>query len=187
MAGAVSFDISVTTENADYLPTLQNRLKHLEPVFEQVIKEWAGLNEDKFASGAHGEMGGAEVDPGVFWHPLAASTIKQKQRENVPDNLMVWTGELKDAMTSPDSIFQMVEAERAVFGTPLDQDDAAKVAYNWARRQTIFFGTADQNVVKRVLQKHLSEMDVPWTVKKAELGRMDADFANAIAPGDGDF
>ena len=187
MAGSTSFQIQVTTENADYLPTLQNRLKHLESVFEKVIKEWASLNEDKFARGAHGELGGAEIDAGVFWHPLAASTIKQKQREGVADNLMVWTGELKDAMTSPDSIFQMVGAEQAVFGSPLDPDDAAKVAYNWARRQAIFFGTADQNAVKRILQRHLSDMEVPWTVKQGELMQMDMDFSNACAPDTGTF
>lgn len=156
MAGNLRFEIAVATKNAELLPELEGRLADLSPAFHAIIIEWARLNADKFAAAAGREAGGAEIDPLVYWEPLASSTRRAKRRQGQPDAIMVATGQLLRAMTNPDLMFQNVDAESAVFGSPLDPEDAAKVAYNWSSRQVVFLSTTDQNVIRRIIKDYLS-------------------------------
>lgn len=190
MAGNVKFKVSVTVRNAQLLPELQGRLKDLSPAFEAVIPEWARLNEDKFDDARGKESSGAAVDDLVFWQPLRPSTMKSKRRRGRPDNIMVDSGDLKRAMTSPDLLFQRVSPQDAVFGTPLNMEEADKVRWQWTKRQAVFLSTVDQNTIRRIVRDYLNmgenfeeirfAQGVAAVQQRAEMAQMDADFSNDV-------
>lgn len=197
MAGNVRFSISVATENGDVLPELEGRLKDLSPAFQAIIPEWAKLNKQIFDKSKGMEMSGTAVDENVFWDELKESTSKAKRRAGQEDQIMVATGALMRSLTDPDRIFQNVEADSAVFGTPLDPEDAAKVSFQWARRQVIFLSTIDQNVIRRIVKDYLSMgegfQEKRFTAglaavrNRAEAAEMDAAFDNAVNDDTGNF
>lgn len=190
MAGTVKFQITVTTKNAVVLPELQARLKDLSPAFEAIIPEWAKLNADKFDAGKGLEGSGAKVDALVFWEALKPATSKSKRRRARGNALMVDSGDLRRALTTPDLVFQRVEAQDAVFGTPLNLEEADKAKFNWAKRQVVFFSTADKNVIRRVVQDYLSygpgfqeirfAKGLAATRLRKEVADMDAAFDNTL-------
>jgi len=198
MSGAVGFSVSVEIKNPGILAEIQERLADLRPAFEAIIPEWVSINEQKFGMGRGAEIGGVEVDDGVYWQPLTERYRLQKHPNGppkrktkageYPDWLMVRTGALMTALTDPDTIFQAVTAQDAVFGSPLDPDLAAIVGYQWVRRQAVFLGTADKNMVRRIIGDYLNmgpdfesirmSKGLAAVAQKAEAEQMDMDFTN---------
>lgn len=156
MSGVVSFNISVITEGLQRLPELEGRLKDLAPVLENLINEWAESNEDKFDKSHGAEVHGVSQDDGVFWRPLTHAYWVSKARAGFDDWLMVRTGSLRDALTSPDGFFRAVSEKEAVFGVPMDPDDAIKALNmgNWDGRQAIFLNHKDRLAIKREVMRY---------------------------------
>ena len=132
MAGALSFNIAVYQTNTEVLPQLQQRVKDLSALFEQIIAEWTRGNVQKFGSAAGRSLSGADVDS-VQWEALSPAYFRQKSKV-YSDQIMVRTGSLEKALTTPDGFFQMVEPAQALFGTPNDPEDVLKMQYNWLKR-----------------------------------------------------
>lgn len=178
MAAMMTFRVNVFQENVAVLPELQNKVRDLRPLFEQIIGEWARGNADKFGLGAGASASGMQIDPQVHWEALSPNYFKAKTQQGYPDRLMVMTGSLMASLTNPNQFFQMVEPAQAVFGTPNDPDDVMKLQYNWITRQTIFLADSDQNMIRELTQKYFM---VQMQSVKQDVARMDADFANAAA------
>ena len=177
MAGKLTFQIAVYQTNTAVLPELENRARNLSPLFEDIIDEWAELNKQKFEMSEGGEESGSQIDPTVFWQPLSPGYLKEKRKHYPTDTLMVRTGSLKDAMTTPNGFFRMVNPEQAVFGTPNDAEDALKVQFNWNKRQVIFLSDADQNMIRMKLDRYFT---VEMQSVKEEVARLDTDFSNTV-------
>jgi hypothetical protein len=85
---------------------------------------------------------------------------------------------------------EYVDAHRAVFGTPMDEESAAAAAGNREKRPTIFLDRTDRNMVRRELQRYLTlgenYKDVMWAMagRKAyimkQIKEMDIAFAGTI-------
>lgn len=189
MAGSVRLSLSIQIKNPERLPEIQARMQDLSPAFEKIVNEWVSLNAQKFNKGLGAESSGAQIDADVIWEPLSSAYITQK-RKGYPNWLMVRSGSLMESMTNPDTVFRMINAQDAIFGTPLDPDDAAKVSYNWLRRQVVFLGAADKNMIRRIIQDYLG-MGINFEsirkskgfealARKSEGAQLDADFENAV-------
>jgi hypothetical protein len=177
MPGALTFKISIFQENVDILPELQNKVKDLTGLFEQIIDQWAKGNPEKFGFAAGASLSGARVDPQVEWQALSPAYFKAKSKR-YPDQIMVRTGSLRDSLSNPSLFFQMVNPEQAVFGAPNDADDAMKVQFNWEKRQTIFLGDSDQNMIRELESKYFT---VQMKSIKQEIAQMNVDFSNTVA------
>ena len=196
MAGVISFGITTYTEGLERLPELAGRFKDLTPVLENVISEWAESNEDKFAKSAGAENTGVLQDDGVFWRPLTHDYWVSKARAGFEDWLMVRTGALKEALTSPDGFFRVVMADKATFGMPLDPDDAIKVTsmVNWDGRQSIFLNYKDRLAIKREVTNYFQlgekyrellfargvEAAQARKARARQTAQMDIDFSRAM-------
>lgn len=156
MPGRVTFKIKVRVKDADIFPELQGRLKDFRPAFEVIIKQWARGNVDKFRSSVGMEDTGAAIDPNVFWSALAESTIRAKRRHGIPNQIMVETGALMQALTDPSGFWSEMTASQTVFGTPGSLEDELKVRYNWQTRQAIFLGADDQVMIDEKVHSYLS-------------------------------
>jgi hypothetical protein len=154
MPGAISLTIEVYETGNDTLTDLQMRAKDMTVVFQNIIRDWAKDNTDKFDAAAGDAKTGAEIDPTVYWEQLTPDYLKSKKKVSSagPDDIMVLTGKLRDSLTSLDGFMHSVSPQSMDFGEPTDQLDADKVAYNWARRQTIFLSVDDQ----RMIDAHVS-------------------------------
>lgn len=188
MAGAVSFRVEVFQPNADILPEMAGRSKDLSPAFQNIINEWAKDNADKFGLSAGQETSGAQIDPTVFWQMLTDTYMRTKRKRGQADQIMVATGSLEASMTDPEKFFQMVNPTVAMFGSPLDADDAMKVQFNWLKRQTIFLSLDDQRMIDKEVQDYLSlggnyrqrmfNKGLSNLALKKEVAQMDIDFSN---------
>jgi hypothetical protein len=197
VAGATSFRIDIQVQNDEVFEEVKARFLDLSPAFDAFVREWTKLNTDIFDASAGKETAGAQVDPDVFWEPLTAAYRRAKQREGYPDQIMVRTGQLLKALTDPDLIFQVIGPQDAVFGSPLDPEEAAKVGHNWGKRQAIFFSEPDQRAFRRILRDYLTmgpgfeqqraEAGLRAVQRQGEVMKMDADFSNAIASDAGEF
>lgn len=156
MPGRVSFNIRVRITNGGVFPELVERLKDFRPVFEVIVRQWARGNVDKFRKSLGGETTGAAIDPTVFWMPLAESTIRAKRKKGQPDQIMVATGALAQALTDPSGFWQAMTAQQVAFGTPGGLEEELKARYNWQTRQTIFLGEDDQMMINEKVQSYLS-------------------------------
>lgn len=157
MAGIVSFNITVFTEGLERLPELAARLKDLTPALHNLIAEWAQSNEDKFRESRGTQVGGVQQDDSLFWHGLTEPYMKEKTRKGFEDWLMVRTGDLRRAMTDPEGFFSVVMPDKAVFGIPLDPEDAIKVTgTNWELRQAIFLNYKDRLAIKREVKNYFA-------------------------------
>ena len=155
MAGTVRFKVHVKTQGADALPEVQGRLQDLSPALSAIVDTWAKKNPEKFERSIGMESSGADVDELVHWDPLVPGTSAAKRREGMPDWIMVATGDLMHALSSPDLIFRDVRPDSVLFGTPLNLEEALKVQYNWIKRQAIFISTLDQNFIRRIIKDYL--------------------------------
>ena len=173
----IKFNIKVYLENAAVLPELQSRVADLTPAFEAIFNEWVDINKQKFEQSVGREATGAQIFE-EFWAPLSAAYMKAKHGGGTarvtkkmargkasaqfsgayPDWLMVRTGALREAMTNPDSLFQNIEPQSAVFGTPLDPGLADIVRWLAGARQknryVVFLSDPDVNAIKRILQDY---------------------------------
>lgn len=180
MAGTMTFSIEVYQRNVDQLPSLANKLKDLTVFFEQVFDSWVLGNDEKFQAGVGQETSGALVDPNVFWQGLTAGYMKAKRRKGYEDSLMVATGSLRDTMSNPESLFQYLTPEQAMFGTPNDPDEMLKIQFNWLKRQVIFLSEPDQQKIRSLWQKYLQ---IPMQSVTQEVARMDMDFNATVKNG----
>ncbi len=156
MAGVTKFDVEVYVKGQEILPEMAGRLSDMSPAFDAIINEWAKLNVQKFLKSKGQERVGAQLDEGVFWEPLAESTISKKKSEGRADWIMVDTGSLMKSMMDPDLVHRAVTSQDAAFGAPTDPDDLKKVQYNWFKRQAIFLSVQDQNSIRRIVQDYIS-------------------------------
>lgn len=193
MAGIVSFTITLATGEEALLPELAARVKDFSPVFTNIIKEWSDHNREKFELGEGMESTGVYQDQAndLYWDPLTPAYARAKARKGFSDHLMVRTGELERALTSEGGFGQYVDASRAVFGTPIDPEDAIKVSGNWESRQAIFLDAADRAMIDREVARYLNLGDgyrdilfargVARAEARAEEARMDMEFAEVLA------
>lgn len=197
MAGVVSFHVDLHIENAEALPELAARVRDASPFFRAFIDYWADHNEEKFDKAVGMEQVGAQVDDRVLWAPLAAATIKAKRRAGQPDAIMVATGELLRALTSPDLIFEKISPEDAVFGSPRAPEEEDKVRYNWEARQGIFLSAEDRHVIEKMVKDYLERggdfekalftQGLAAARARAEAAQMDAEFESALTGKEGDW
>ena len=190
MAGVTSFKISLFVKNDASLPEIAERAKDLSVVFDHIIGEWVAGNERKFGRGMGASNTGATQDTfggaETTWQALSAKYGRQKEREGFPDWLMVRTGDLMNAMTTRGAMAEFIENTRAVFGMPLDEEQAIKVEGNWKRRQAIFLDRNDRLMIERNVknfmelggdyQNILFTRGLQNVAAKNEQKRMDAEF-----------
>lgn len=189
MAGVTSFKISLFVKNDARLPEIAERVKDLSVVFDHIVGEWVAGNERKFSRGMGASDTGVAQDSfgtGNQWQALSAKYGRQKEREGFPDWLMVRTGDLMNTMTTRDALVDVIEQTRAVFGMPLDEEQAIKVEGNWGRRQAIFLDRPDRLMIERNVknfidmggdyQKILFTQGMQNVAAKNEQKRMDAEF-----------
>lgn len=190
MAGVVRFNVDLQVTGGENLKALEARIKDASPLFNAIIEYWTEHNEQKFDMAIGAESVGAQMDDNLFWAPLSESYRKQKRRAGQDDQIMKATGDLLRSLSNPETIFQMVTPEDAVFGSPLDFDDAKKVKYNWRSRQAIFLGRADRDQIEKLVGEFLNrkgrfneKMEDQGLVavrQRAEMAQMDMDFENTI-------
>ena len=190
MAGVTSFKISLFVKNDACLPEIAARAKDLSVVFDHIIGEWVVGNERKFSRGMGASATGAEQDTfsggETQWQALTAKYSQQKEREGFPDWLMVRTGDLMNVMTTRGAMAEFIEQTRAVFGMPLDEEQAIKVEGNWNRRQAIFLDRNDRLMIERNIKNYMElggdYQNIIFTrglqnvAAKSEQKRMDAEF-----------
>lgn len=197
MSGKTSFSIRIDVKNAEALAEIKNRFLDLSPAYQAFVEAWADINKDIFSAGEGQESTGAMVDDDVWWQSLSRSYMKAKRSEGYPDQLMVATGALMRALTDPDLVFQAIGPQDAVFGSPLDQEEADKVRFNWYSRQSVFFSMPDQRALRRILKDYLT-MGPGFEEKRASAGlaavqqrseaaQMEADFSNDMASDTGEW
>ncbi|SRR5216684_2759326 len=173
MPGRMTLNITVYQTNVDILPELERRAKDLSPLFDDIIDTWSELNKQKFELAQGGEISGAQIFD-VAWKGLSPGYLAWKTRHFPTGTLMVRTGELRASLTDPQGFFRRVEPERAIFGSPNDPDDVAKVRYNWKTRQAVFLSDPDQNMIR---QKVSQFFNVSKTSIRQEVARMDIEFS----------
>jgi len=190
MAGITSFRITLAVKNDTVLPELAARAKDLSVVFDNVIGEWVAGNERKFARGMGASDAGIDQDTfaggATRWKGLTERYAKQKEREGFPDWLMVRTGELMNAMTTRDALGEAIGPQQAIFGMPLDEEQADKVIGNWGRRQTIFLDRRDRLGIEREIKNYMQfggnyrelmfAQGLQAAARRDEVKRMDAEF-----------
>lgn len=196
MAGAIAFHIDVVVKNQAVLDELKARTLDLSALFQKIYLEWVALNRDKFEASQGQEVSGVTFAGEPHWEPLSKGYHHAKQRAGYEDWLMVRTGDLARSMTNPELLFRALSPMDALFGTPLDPEDAAKVAYNWARRQVVFLGVADKNMIRANVQaffqmgeafETLMAGRTTQTQRNAEEAAMNMGFSNALAGDEGDW
>jgi hypothetical protein len=198
--GLFKLRLKVDPQNFDKLDEIRGRLQDFSVPFANIIAEWANGNmKRKFAKGMGAEQIGADQAP-ARWEPVTEAYYKQKHgpikrgdRRLFPDWLMVRTGALMSALGTPGAFAEAVDAHRAVFGTPLDEEAAAAAAGNREKRPTVFLDRTDRNTVRRELQRYLSlgenYKDLLWQIagRKSALKKMamemDFEFSGASSSG----
>lgn len=195
MAGITSFRITLAVKNDTVLPELAARAKDLSVVFDNVIGEWVAGNERKFSRGLGNSATGVDQDTfaggATRWQGLTERYAKQKEREGFPDWLMVRTGDLMNAMTTRDAMGEAIGPDQAVFGMPLDKEQADKVIGNWGRRQTIFLDRRDRLGIEREVKNYMQfggnyrellfAQGLQAAARRDEVKRMDAEFRFRMA------
>jgi hypothetical protein len=174
----MSFTVQLYVKGAEALPEMVQRLKDPTPLWQTIMDDWGRHNVEKFDASAGMGMLGAWIDraSGVFWKPLSAAYLRHKIMHGQPNQIMVATGSLLDSLSSSMGFFNINSADRLVFGTPNDPDNAAKVAFNWDRRQTIFLSEPDQRRIQSAVSQYLR---VPMKDVREEVAKMDVEFKDA--------
>ena len=205
MAANIKFNVKVLLTNPGMLPELQSRMADLEPAFRAIYGEWVDINEQKFGLSKGAEVIGADIF-GEEWAALTPDYIKEKHPggapkrrsrkvndagyREYPDWLMVRTGALMEAMTNPDALFQMFDAQQAVFGTPNDPDLADIVMWQAGPRQkerfVVFLSDPDINAIKRNLQDYFS-MGGDFQEMRSEAGMQAVQMEKEIESMDAGF
>ena len=156
MPPKVNFKFEIFIDHPEIFPELEARLKDFRPVFDDVIEGWARNNRDKFNRSRGLEVTGAQVDDDVFWKGLTPRYRNWKRKQGYPDQIMVATGALQEALTDADRFFHESTQFEVVFGTPMAPEEEMKVRYNWRTRPSVFLGLADQKRVERDVSNYLS-------------------------------
>lgn len=185
--GAVNFKLNVAVWNASLFPEVRERLKDLQPFFEEVISDWTRGNVDKFRMGEGAQESGVSFSPEPSWDPLTPRYAKDKARKGFRNWLMVRTGTLMSALTSEGAFFRFTDAARAVFGTPNNPDEADKVKWNWSRRQTVFLDANDMKTVALFWHDFMTLGPKFRQIKNSaalEQERWNADFAFQVESGE---
>lgn len=184
--GNLNLRIKASGAGFEGLDEMRARIADLSPVFQRLIPLWASHNMDKFARGQGMESEGADQGSSVWWAPLVPATMRAKRHKGYPDSIMVATGSLKQSLTSEDAFAQFVSETQAVFGTPLDEDDAQKVGYNWTTRPTVFLDQQDKLMIEREIENYLN-MGADYAQQMARAGEaarlnaaMDAELAMVV-------
>ena len=164
--GALNFTIVFESKGAGYFDALAGLCKDFSVPFQNIINEWAKHNVEKFRRGKGAELSGTEQSSDVYWAPLTeqyyrskhgATEAKRRTRRMagtaVADWLMVRTGDLMRSLTGAGGFVRYVGPTKAIFGQPLDPEDAQKVAGNWMKRQVLFLDLTD----KRMIRAHISD------------------------------
>ena len=161
-----SFKFNLKRES-DYsrLGEIQARLDNFRPAFNHIMEDWAAGNYLKFNAGIGSEMFGAagkDLSPAV-WEPVTEAYYQQKHgpihrgnRELFPDNLMVRTGALRDALSSVRGFDKYVRKHEVEFGQPANYEEAVKELGNSKTRPTVFLSGPDRNMIRRNLQEYLN-------------------------------
>lgn len=188
--GSLRFSIKIVSKNPGLIPELAARVQDFSEPFKNIISYWTQHNMEKFGRGRGSETVGVDQDADTFWQPLTARYRKRKQAAGYADWLMVRTGDLLGTMTNENAISYFVDRMRAVFGVPLDENEAAKVSGNWSRRQAIFLDKSDRLAIKAEISKYLNlgegyrellfERALSSGRLRDEVAEMDASFAELI-------
>lgn len=193
MPGIVRYKLEIFTTGLETLPEVEARLQDISPMLQNLIDEWAHTNEDKFGLGKGAEETGAQMDDGLLWEPLTERYRLAKQRKGFEDWLMVRTGGLMASLTNPDGFFRAVTNEEAVFGIPVDEDEAVKAINKraWDSRQSIFLNEKDRLAIKREFKNYLelgeNYRDVLFArgmaaaARRQEILEWDTAFAGTVA------
>ena len=192
-----SIKINVTTQNLERIDEIAARLKDFAAPFSQIIGEWAEGNVRKFAAAEGAELTGAD-EPPTHWEPITEKYYRQKHgpvkrggRQLFPDWLMVRTGDLMRSLTTRGGFGEYFDEVQAIFGTPLDPEDAAKASFNFEKRPTVFLGRSDRLMIRRNFQDYLAMganyKDALFAAAGAryalakEMKALDAQFSEALA------
>lgn len=169
---SLRFNVRVNIDNPEALPELRERTANLQPAFEAIYRDWVDINEQKFEQAKGGESSGAQIFE-EFWAGLTSGYMREKHPGGAPkrkvqkatgteypDWLMVRTGALMKAMTSPEALFHEFSQDEAVFGTPEDPDLADIVKWQAGGRQkernVIFLSLPDMNAIRKEISDYLA-------------------------------
>lgn len=160
--GDLTFTINVAKRQG-VTEAMFERLQDLTPVFDAFIRAWSRHNDYKFRMGFGKEASGLSFNGEVDWEALTPEYRRSKQRQGFADRLMTRTGELRDVMTDENMVMSnaFVDRDRAIFGSPADEENIAKVEGNWESRQTIFLDQFDRDTIKSYLDAHINGRDIP--------------------------
>ena len=164
MPGFVTFQIDLATTDIHFFPEIEKRLKDMTPAFDAIIEEWTyggpslriaeGTaprgNVQKFILSRGKEGTGIDFPGGPHWWGLASGTMARKRSKDLPDWLMVETGDTLVALTNRGLFEEHISPQSAEFGLPLSDRERRIVGYQWENRQAIFLGYADQMMIRGV-------------------------------------
>lgn len=161
--GLFRLQLKIDPKNFDKISEMRARLDDFSVPFVNIISAWAKGNvKRKFAKSVGQELTGSEQSP-ASWAPVTMAYYRQKHgpivrgtRTLYPDWLMVRTGALMEALGTRGGFGEFVDKHRAVFGTPMAPDEAAKASGNKASRPTVFLDRTDRGTVRMELQRYLS-------------------------------
>jgi len=188
--GSLTFRFAVTSKNAERLPELAARCSDFSAPLASIVGEWGRSNAAKFDLSRGMEESGVYEDADTYWDRLTPPYMKQKRRKGMPDWLMVATGSLMNSLTTDGGYAEYVDAHQAVFGNPLDPEDALKAAVQSPFRRVIFLNQKDRLAIVRELKNYLGFGDnykdllfargAAAVGTRAEQAAMDVDFRNAL-------
>ena len=185
-------NVKVVSKNTERIDELAARLKDFSVPLSNIIDEWADGNVRKFDESRGAELSGTSIAP-VEWEGVTEKYYDQKHgpvkrgsRSIFPDWLMVRTGDLMRALTTRGNFGEYFDQVKAIFGTPLDAEDAAKASYNFAKRPTIFLSESDRLMIRRNFQQYLDLGENYREMLFARAGRL-ADLQKEIVNLDTQF
>lgn len=172
MTAPVSFQFHAFVIDPGILPGMTERLKDLSPAFNDIIKEWAAGNKDKFAGSVGAELAGYTPDPDVFWPEVTEAYYRSKHgpisdkwyashnrepRQLYPDHLMVKSGLTRDSLTSVDQFYSDVQKTETTFGEPMALDAMAALRGNLESRgrQVVFLGELDRDHIDSTITQFI--------------------------------
>ena len=162
-------DLSRCTEIAQ-------RMEDFSIPFGKIIDNWAASNVLKFGAGKGSEssgFSGGALTPSR-WEPLTEKYRAAKEKKGFSNWLMVRTGDLMSSLTSRGAFAEFIDAHRAVFGTPLDAEDADKALYNSETRPTVFLSESNRLNIRSELQAYISLGGDYKALLMARAGRLQA-------------
>ena len=170
---------------------IAQRVRDFSIPFAAIVAEWAKSNVAKFIAGKGSESSGFSGGPltPARWEPLTENYRRSKERAGFANWLMVRTGNLMQSLTDESNFAQFIDANRVVFGAPLDAEAADAAMYNRDKRNTIFLSETNRLSIKRELSNYINfgENYKQFLFARAgalsrmrkEMKTMDIDFADA--------